>query len=72
MVSECALNAYTNKPFSEKIESYKNNPLLNQQAEIKEFAIDNTWKTDSIQKRHKVIIDFAVKRWDFGRIVVSI
>jgi len=61
-----------NKPFSDKIESYKNNPLLNQQAEIKEFAIDNTWKTDSIQKRHKAIIDFAVKRWDFSRIVVSL
>jgi uncharacterized protein with ParB-like and HNH nuclease domain len=61
-----------NKPFSDKIKTYKDNPLLNQQAEIKEFAIDNTWKTDSIKKRHKAIIDFAIKKWDFNRIVVSI
>ena len=51
-----------NRPFSEKLDSYKKNPLLNQQAEIKEFAIDTTWKTGSIDNRHKVIVDFAVKK----------
>jgi hypothetical protein len=60
-----------NKPFSEKLESYNQNPLLNQQAEIKEFSFDNTWKIDSIEKRHKKIIDFASKRWSFSKIDVT-
>jgi len=57
-----------NKPFSDKLESYKKNPLLNQQAEIKEFTDDNTWKSDSIRKRHKVIIEFALKKWSFSEL----
>ncbi len=72
LISQSHNASIGNKPFSEKIETYKNNPLLNQQAEIKDFAIDNTWKTDSILKRHKEIVDFAVKRWDFNRIVISL
>jgi len=60
-----------NKPFLEKLESYKQNPLLNQQAEIKEFSLDNTWKIDSIEKRHKKIIDFALKRWSFSKIDIT-
>lgn len=60
-----------NKPFSEKLGSYNQNPLLNQQAEIKEFSLDNTWKIGSIEKRHKKIIDFAVKRWSFSKIDIT-
>ncbi|MFC0778220.1 DUF262 domain-containing protein [Flavobacterium sp. HJSW_4] len=60
-----------NKPFSEKIKSYNQNPLLNQQAEIKEFSLDNTWKIGSIEKRHKKIIDFALKRWSFSKIDIT-
>lgn len=61
-----------NKPFSEKLESYKKNPLLNQQAEIKKFASDNIlWKTAQIDKRHSKIFEFAVKRWDFQTINIK-
>ena len=58
-----------NKPFSEKLESYSKNPLLNQQAEIKNFAKEennkSVWKKDSIDERQKKIIDFALMTWTF-------
>lgn len=57
-----------NKPFTEKLESYKKNPLLNQQAEIKEFTNDNTWKIESIRKRHKIIVEVALKKWSFSEL----
>lgn len=60
-----------NKPFKIKLESYKKNPLLNQQAEIKDFVENDVWKIQSIEKRHKVIIDFAIKKWNFKEINVS-
>ena len=60
-----------NKPFTNKLESYKRNPLLNQQAEIKDFAVNDVWKIQSIEKRHKAIIDFATKKWNFTEINVS-
>ncbi len=46
------------------------NPLLNQQAEIKTFLIDNKieWKQESILKRRQAIWDFAFKRWGFDEI----
>jgi uncharacterized protein with ParB-like and HNH nuclease domain len=61
-----------NRPFQEKLTSYNNNPLLNQQAEIREFAEkieDNLfWKISSIEKRHKQILNFAIKKWSFDSI----
>lgn len=58
-----------NKPFSEKLESYKQNPLLNQQAEIKDFAKYEdekpTWKKESIGERQEKIVKFALKTWVF-------
>ncbi len=61
-----------NKAFKEKLDSYKANPLLNQQAEIKDFATSEKglvfWKTESIEKRHKKIIDFAIGKWSFDKI----
>ena len=59
-----------NKPFSVKLDSYKKNPLLNQQAEIKEFLKDNeeVWKQDNIEKRLKSILSFALKRWSFDSV----
>lgn len=60
-----------NKPFFEKLKSYKKNPLLNQQAEINDFAIKNTWKSKSIIKRHEAILAFANKRWSFKSIKTS-
>lgn len=58
-----------NKPFASKLDSYKANPLLNQQGEIKSFISGSDtapiWDSVAIQKRHDVIHDFAVKRWTF-------
>ena len=58
-----------NKPFKEKLETYNQNPLLNQQAEIKDFAVQEknqfVWKKESIDKRQKTIVDFAINVWSF-------
>jgi len=58
-----------NKPFKDKLETYNKNPLLNQQAEIKDFAIqensEDVWKSESIDKRHDAIVDFALKTWSY-------
>lgn len=57
-----------NKPFIDKLNSYKENPLLNQQAEIKDFLENNeiVWKQIHIQKRLNRILTFAIDRWDFN------
>lgn len=60
-----------NKPFSAKLESYKKNPLLNQQAEIKDFTENGTWKTDSIEKRHNTIVDYSIKKWSYLNIDIK-
>ena len=61
-----------NKTFKEKLDSYKANPLLIQQAEIKDFAtVDNEshfWKTESIEKRHEKLVEFAIKEWSFDNV----
>jgi uncharacterized protein with ParB-like and HNH nuclease domain len=58
-----------NKPFKDKLQTYKENPLLNQQAEIKDFAIqennEDIWKSESIDIRQKKIVDFAIDTWSF-------
>lgn len=63
-----------NKPFSEKINSYKSNPLLKQQAEIARFLSDDLaiWKREQIDKRHKKIVDdFALSKWSFDSIEIN-
>lgn len=61
-----------NKPFSDKLLTYKNNPLLNQQAEIEYFAKDENgqkvWKSQSIVERHSKIVKFAMDNWSFDSI----
>ena len=59
-----------NKPFTEKLESYKKNPLLNQQAEIKNFVGEGevVWKQTHIQERLDKILSFALNRWDFNSV----
>jgi hypothetical protein len=58
-----------NKAFSEKLNSYNKNPLLNQQGEIKNFASGThdtpVWDSVAIDKRHEMIRDFAVRTWSF-------
>ena len=57
-----------NKSFTDKLDSYKKNSLLNQQAEIKDFLDGDVivWKQANIQKRLTKILDFAIPRWDFS------
>ena len=61
-----------NKPFKEKLLTYKENPIVNQQAEIEMFAKNENsepvWKSESIIERHKKIVEFAVKNWSFENI----
>lgn len=56
-----------NKPFSDKLDSYKSNPLLKQQAQIKYFLDVQEpakWDTAAIDRRHESIVDlFAVDKW---------
>jgi hypothetical protein len=46
--------------------------ILNQQAEIKDFIeTENNkpiWKSKSILKRHKILLEFAIKNWGFDNI----
>lgn len=59
-----------NVKFIEKLESYKQTPLLKQQAEIPSF-VGNTqleWKTKQIEARKQKILDFAFKRWNLNDI----
>ena len=61
-----------NIAFKEKLKSYISNPLLNQQAEIKEFISGTEsapkWDKKAINKRHKKIIEFALKTWSFDNV----
>ena len=59
-----------NKAFIVKLEEYKKNPILNQQAEIKDFLVTNEieWKQANIQKRLDKILKFAIERWDFSSV----
>lgn len=57
-----------NRPFKDKLNSYRQNPLLNQQAEIESFIEDINdpiWNSQSIQKRQQKIVDFALTEWSF-------
>lgn len=60
-----------NKPFKEKLDTYNRNPLLKQQAEIKDFAyIDEEtkeiyWYSGAISDRHDKLLEFATTRWSF-------
>ncbi len=57
-----------NKPFSEKIISYKSNPLLRQQSEIESFLDGKhvKWGIQEIEKRQKKILDYALAKWMFN------
>lgn len=69
LISDSHNASIGNKPFSEKLDSYNANPLLKQQAEIKDFAkVENkkpVWKKESIDERQEKIVQFALKAWSF-------
>lgn len=58
-----------NKPFKSKLASYKENPLLNQQGEIKTFFSGSqeepTWDSIAIDMRHQALHTFAKNNWNF-------
>ena len=58
-----------NKPFSQKLKTYKENPILKQQVEIINFLDEkrkrSKWDSKAISLRHDKIIAFAKKRWSF-------
>lgn len=64
-------NGYNgNKPFAEKLESYKEQGLLRQLTEIENFASkdDNgrwKWDKEAINKRHKELEKFVLETWSF-------
>ena len=64
-----------NKPFSEKLSTYKSNPLSNQQAEIVDFAKyekdQSVWKSESIDERHIKIVEFAINNWSFDSVKIN-
>ncbi|QHI73086.1 HNH endonuclease family protein [Aminipila terrae] len=58
-----------NKPFAEKLKTYKSNPVLKQQEEIVTFLNETRkkpkWDSHAIEKRHEKILEFAINRWSF-------
>lgn len=62
-----------NSPFMDKLASYNDVRLLNQQTEIQSFVDTDSpeWKTSHIEKRKDKILAFAVTRWDFGGVEVK-
>lgn len=65
-----------NKPFSEKLLSYKSNPLLKQQAEISDFNEKSEgnnikWGAKEISNRQdKIVNKFAIPKWNFDSIEI--
>ncbi|MDI9364162.1 MAG: DUF262 domain-containing HNH endonuclease family protein [Flavobacterium sp.] len=60
-----------NKPFSEKLLSYKSNPLLKQQAEIQEFIADKLIKWGALEiaeRQDKIVNKFALTKWNFDSV----
>jgi uncharacterized protein with ParB-like and HNH nuclease domain len=69
LISASHNSSIGNKPFKEKLASYKQNPILKQQMEIEEFIQDEQlWDSDAIIKRKQKIVDFANKKWSFDNI----
>ena len=61
-----------NIAFSKKLKSYKENPLLNQHAEIKNYVDNGKWTKFSIGMRHsKILNDFAIKKWSFESVGIK-
>ena len=58
-----------NKPFADKLKSYKDNPILKQQLEIADFLDEKRkkpkWDFEAISRRHDKIMEYALERWSF-------
>lgn len=68
LISRSHNSSIGNKPFKDKLQSYKDNALLRQQAQIKDYVEDESepvWNSECIDKRHAKMIGFALKHWSF-------
>ncbi|MEI6258387.1 MAG: DUF262 domain-containing HNH endonuclease family protein [Deltaproteobacteria bacterium] len=71
LISQSHNSSIGNKPFSDKLQSYGRENLLNQQKEIAIFISDKNnpvWDKKAIEKRQNLIIGAAKKIWDLDTI----
>lgn len=71
LISQSHNSSIGNKPFSDKLQSYGRENLLNQQKEIANFISDKNnpvWDKKAIEERRKKIIETAKKIWDLDSI----
>jgi uncharacterized protein with ParB-like and HNH nuclease domain len=71
LISQSHNSSIGNKSFSDKLQSYGRDNLLNQQKEIANFSSDKTnpvWDKNAIEKRKNKIIGAAKKIWDLDSI----
>ena len=69
LISQSHNSSIGNNPFKDKLKSYIENPILRQQAHIKDFVADMknlVWDSKSIDLRHDEMLKFACKRWSFN------
>lgn len=72
LISQSHNSSIGNKPFSEKLQSYGHDNLLNQQKEVIRFASDTgnpLWDVSAIRRRHKEIVNTALSIWSLDKLV---
>ena len=71
LISKSHNSSIGNKPFSDKLDSYGRDNLLNQQKEIESYIGNSNnpfWDKDTIENRKTKIIDAAMDIWNLDRI----
>jgi uncharacterized protein with ParB-like and HNH nuclease domain len=71
LISQRHNSSIGNKPFSQKLESYGKDNLLNQQKEIISFVKDKNnpvWDKIAIEKRFNKIVEKSMEIWDIRKI----
>jgi len=73
LISQSHNSSIGNKPFSEKLQSYGRDNLLNQQKEITRFASDiggnPLWDVSAIHRRHEEIVNTSLSIWSLDKLV---
>lgn len=73
LASQSQNSSLGNKPFAEKLDDY-NRGILQQQKAIESYAatgVDGSkmWTVDSIKRRQKDIVNWAMKKWDVRNVI---
>ena len=73
LASQSQNSSIGNKPFGEKLADYSQRILM-QQTEIKDYAGKDEngepcWTVDSIRKRQRKIVEWAMKNWDISYVL---